>query len=189
MLKMSHFSHLLRIKSRIVRKPLRTLFLRHEEFPHFFLVWGLVTGKGRAALEKEMQNPTRKLVTLEFNQEDIIDVYASQFTDHPYKFMDMPCAEPQQCGGHQDVVLKDGVEIGWSSVPTYSSHYHVMISHCTMDIHGAEIGDEVIVKWGDFGGVQKDLRAIVRPSSYVRYKNDVQDNRNYDLSTVPNGNR
>ena len=61
MFQMSHFRHLLRIKSRIVRKPLRTLFLRHEEFPHFFLVWGLVTGKGRAALEKEMQNPTRKL--------------------------------------------------------------------------------------------------------------------------------
>ena len=35
--------------------------------------------KGRAALEKEMQNPTRKLVTLEFNQEDIIDVYAAPF--------------------------------------------------------------------------------------------------------------
>ena len=51
MFQMSHFRHLLRIKSRIVRKPLRTLFLRHEEFPHFFLVWGLVTGKGRAALD------------------------------------------------------------------------------------------------------------------------------------------
>ena len=145
--------------------------------------------KGRAALEKEMSNPSRKIVTLEFNKEDIIDVYASQFTDHPYKFMDMPCAEPQQCGGHQDIVLKDGIEIGWSSVPTYSSHYHVTVSHCTMDIHGAEIGDEVIVKWGDFGGIQKDLRAIVRPFPYIRYKNDVQDNRGYDLSTVPNGSR
>ena len=58
-----------------------------------------------------------------------------------------------------------------------------------MDIHGAEIGDEVIVKWGDFGGIQKDLRAIVRPFPYIRYKNDVQDNRGYDLSTVPNGSR
>jgi vanillate/3-O-methylgallate O-demethylase len=34
---------------------------------------------GRAALEREVANPRRKMVTLEWNNEDIQDIYASQF--------------------------------------------------------------------------------------------------------------
>jgi len=143
---------------------------------------------GREALEKEMANPKRKIVTLEFNKEDIIDVYASQFTDEPYKYMDMPCAVQQQCGSHQDYVTdKDGKVIGIASVPTYSSHYKVTAAHAILDIPEIEEGREVIVKWGDYGAKQKNLRATIRPFPYIRYIGDVQDNRDYDLSTVPSG--
>ena len=143
---------------------------------------------GREALEKEMANPKRKIVTLEFNKEDLIDVYASQFTDEPYKYMDMPCAQPQMCGGHQDYVTdQSGKVIGYASVPTYSSHYKVTVAHAILDIPEIEEGREVIVKWGDFGGKIKDLRATIRPFPYMRYIGDVQDNRDYDLSTVPSG--
>jgi hypothetical protein len=34
---------------------------------------------GRDALEKEVANPRRKIITLEWSPEDILDVHASQF--------------------------------------------------------------------------------------------------------------
>ena len=84
---------------------------------------------GREALEAEMAAPKRKLVSLKFNADDLADVYRSQFTDEPYKFMDMPCADPQPAGGHQDYVTDaDGNKIGLSADPTYSSHFKTMIS-------------------------------------------------------------
>ena len=101
---------------------------------------------GREALEKEMADPKRKLVTLEFNPDGIADVIRSQFTDKPYKIIQFPCAEPQPCGGHQDYVTdKDGNVIGISSVPTYSSYFHAMISHTIIDVDKAKEGDEVLV--------------------------------------------
>lgn len=140
---------------------------------------------GREALEAEIANPKRKLVTLEFNPEDLADVYHSQYTAEPYKYMDMPCAEPQPCGGHQDYVTdKDGNVIGISAVPTYSSHFHAMISHAIVDIEQAEEGKEVLVQWGDYGKRIKNLRAKICKFPYIH---GVMDNRNYDLSTVPSG--
>lgn len=140
---------------------------------------------GREALEAEIANPKRKLVTLEFNPEDLADVYRSQYTAEPYKYMDMPCAEPQPCGGHQDYVTdQDGNVIGISAVPTYSSHFHAMISHAIVDIEQAEEGKEVLVQWGDYGKRIKNLRAKICKFPYIH---GVMDNRDYDLSTVPSG--
>lgn len=115
-----------------------------------------------------------KLVTLEFNPKNLADVYRSQYT-----------AEPQPCGGHQDYAAdKDGNVIGISAVPTYSSHFHSMISHAIVDIEQAEEGKEVLVQWGDCGKRIKNLRAKIRKFSYIH---SVMDNRDYDLSTVPSG--
>lgn len=140
---------------------------------------------GREALEAEMAAPKRKLVTLEFNPDDIADVLRSQFTDTPYKFMEFPCAEPQPCGGHQDYVTdKDGNVIGISSVPTYSSHFHAMISHTIIDVDKAEEGAEVLVQWGDYGKRIKNLRARIAKFPYIH---GVMDNRDYDMTTVPYG--
>ena len=140
---------------------------------------------GREALEKEIADPKRKLVTLEFNADDLADVYRSQFTDEPYKYMDMPCADPQPAGGHQDYVTdKDGRIIGISADPTYSSHFHTMISHAILDVGEVEEGREVFVQWGDFGKRIKNLRAKIMKFPYIH---GVMDNRDYDLSTVPSG--
>ncbi|MBQ8086829.1 MAG: aminomethyltransferase family protein [Clostridia bacterium] len=140
---------------------------------------------GREALEKELANPVRKLVTLEFNAEDLADVYHSQFTDAPYKYMDMPCADPQPAGGHQDYVTDgEGNVIGISADPTYSSHFHTMISHAIIDVDKIEEGKEVLVQWGDYGKRIKNLRAKIAKFPYIH---GVMDNRDYDLSTVPSG--
>src|SRR5690606_10746396 len=46
---------------------------------------------GRAALEAELANPRRRMVTLVWNSEDVIDVHASLFRDgEPFDPMEMP---------------------------------------------------------------------------------------------------
>jgi len=140
---------------------------------------------GRNALEEEMAAPKRTIVTLEWNSEDVIDIYASQFRDgEPYKYMEMPSAPQQPTGAHADRVLsKDGKEIGISSCAIYSVYYHKTISHCTIDVEYAEIGSEVIVEWGDFGGKIKQVRATVSRFPYL----DLIRNEKYDVETVPYG--
>ena len=129
---------------------------------------------------------TRDLPHWQFDPDDIADVFRSQFTDEPYKLIEFPCAEEQPCGGHQDYVEdENGNIIGYSAVPTYSSHFHVMISQAILDIAEAEEGHEVYVQWGDFGKRIKKLRAKVAKYPYIH---GVMDNRDYDLDTVPHGN-
>lgn len=140
---------------------------------------------GRAALEAEMAAPKRKLVTLEFNPDDLAELFRSQFTDEPAKFMEFPSAVPQPCGGHQDHVTdQDGNVIGISSVPTFSSHFHALISHAIIDGEKAAEGTQVLVQWGDYGKRIVNLRATIAKFPYIH---GVMDNRDYDMSTVPYG--
>lgn len=159
------------------RSPVECDWAWMAKFDHEFV--------GREALEAEIANPKRKLVTLEFNPDDLAEVYRSQYTEEPYKYMDMPCAEPQPCGGHQDYVTDgEGKVIGISAVPTYSSHFHTMIAHAILDVEQIEEGKEVLVQWGDYGKRIKNLRAKIARFPYIH---GVMDNREYDLHTVPSG--
>lgn len=78
---------------------------------------------------------------------------------------------------------KDGNRIGISSGTTYSYYYRHLISHCSIDVGQAHIGNEVIVHWGDYGKRIKEVRATVERFPYL----DLPSNQNYDLSTVPSG--
>lgn len=140
---------------------------------------------GRKALEKEMSNPQKMIVSLIWNPEDILDVQASLYGEgEPYKQMEYPCCVPGMCGGHQDyVTTRDGKVIGLSSSAVYSSHYHKMISECTIDMEYAKEGEEVIVKWGDYGKRIKDIRAVIAKFPL----NDLVENKNYDISSCPYG--
>jgi glycine cleavage system aminomethyltransferase T len=80
-------------------------------------------------------------------------------------------------------VLKDGKPVGISSGIVYSYYFREVISHCTIDIDLAHVGTEVIVKWGDFGGTIKDVRATVARYPYL----DLEPNQSYDVSRVPSG--
>lgn len=102
----------------------------------------------------------------------------------PYKQMEYPCCVPGMCGGHQDyVTTRDGKIIGLSSSAVYSSHYHKMISECTIDMEYAKEREEVIVKWGDYGKRIKDIRAVIAKFPL----NDLVENKNYDISSCPYG--
>ena len=68
---------------------------------------------------------------------------------------------------HADHLLKDGASIGWSSGTIYSYFYRQVLSLASLEIGEAEIGNEVIVQWGDHGRRIKDVRATVERFPYV----------------------
>ena len=137
---------------------------------------------GREAVEAESKNPKRTVVTLRWNPEDVIDIYASMFEKgDEYKTLELPCAQQQPSGGHADYVTKAGKKVGVSSATTYSYYYREVISHCTIDLDQAVIGNEVVVLWGDYGKRIKEVRATVERFPYL----DLPRNQTYDLDTVP----
>lgn len=127
---------------------------------------------GREALEAIANDPPKTLVTLEWNQEDVMDVFASMFgpREKGYKIFELPCLEPQMAGGLADLVTKDGKEVGISSFATYSYYYRKFISHCTIDKDQAELGNEVILHWGNYGEPIKEIRATVAKYPYSTMK-------------------
>ena len=78
---------------------------------------------------------------------------------------------------HADHVLKDGRPIGVSSGTIYSYFYRQVISLGAIEIGQAEIGNEVVVQWGDHGRRIKDVRATVERYPYV------SEDRNSDVDT------
>lgn len=139
---------------------------------------------GRAALELEVASPTRKMVTLRWNVDDIMDVARSQFEpgEH-YMPMDAPIHSTRQYGGqvmYADKVLDDDDRVvGISSGRAYSYYFREMISLCSLDVRFAD-GDEVRVLWGDPGTRQKEIRATVTRFPYL----DLPRNQDVDVSLI-----
>src|SRR5262249_11785522 len=139
---------------------------------------------GRKALEREVANPKRTIVTLKWNKEDVVDIYASMLrTETHYKQIELPTRPLTQFHAHADHVLHNDKRIGYSNGTTFSYYYRDVISHGVIDIDQAVIGNEVIIQWGDFGGPIKNVRATVERYPYI----DLTPNQKYDLSTVPSG--
>jgi vanillate/3-O-methylgallate O-demethylase len=139
---------------------------------------------GRAALEKEAANPKRTTVTLEWSQEDILDVLASQFGEKEYRYMDFHHEPNMDFGGStlfHDKVLNGGREVGVSSGRVFSWRYRQMISLGVIDIDQCQVGNEVAILWGEPGTRQKEIHARVERFPYF------QDGRNqsFDTSFVP----
>jgi glycine cleavage system aminomethyltransferase T len=160
------------------RNPVELGWANRIKFDHDFV--------GRAAFEKIMANPKRQMVTLEWNAEDIGDVFASQFRDDvPYQHMDRPNDMYYEVSPrwfyHADQVLKDGKLVGISSGRSISQFYHRMISLSSIDVEYAALGTDVIVLWGNPGTRQKEIRAKVARYPYLtEERNDV-----VDVSKIP----
>ena len=150
--------------------PVEMGWTKNIKFDHDFI--------GRKALEAEVANPKRAVVTLEFNNEDMVDIYTSLFHEgDPYEPMDLP---------HQDMwitwydkVLKDGKLIGISTVPGYSYYFRKILSLTFIDIEFSKPGTEVVVVWGNPGRPQKHIRATIASAPYKK------DNRRIDLAKLP----
>lgn len=148
-------------------------------------------GKEAALARKET---AKRFVTLEWNADDIADVFRSQFdgSERPYQdFTDnvndylyfdayagtVPMAT--------DLVLNaTGDRIGTSRGRSRIEHYHTMISLCDIDPAYAEEGTEVKVIWGTEGYPKKEIRAKVAQFPYLR----MPANADFDVSNIPHGN-
>ncbi len=159
------------------RNPIELGWSRSVKFDHEFV--------GRKALEGLAANPARKTVTLVWNKEDILDIYASRFEPgEPYADLDRP--NDFIYGGRlyniADKVLNDkGEFIGISSGRAMSCYYHRMISLCTIDMAYGELDREVFILRGDPGTRQKKIRARVSRFPYL----DLPRNDNFDVGAIP----
>jgi vanillate/3-O-methylgallate O-demethylase len=131
---------------------------------------------GREELEAEVEDPQRTRVTLVWDDEDAVSIFASLFDDEqlPHKFIDLP---RDRWGGHHDRVLKDGDVVGISKSFAYSYSDREMISICSIDAEYSDPGTEVEFVWGEPGGSspnptvedhsQTTISATVAPSPYL----------------------
>jgi glycine cleavage system aminomethyltransferase T len=157
------------------RNPIELGWGKMIKFDHDFI--------GRKVLEKEIANPRRAMVTLEWNPDDILDICASMFQPGEH-YAPMGTSHLAQQGGagilYADQVLKNGKLVGVSSGRNYSYYYRKMISLCSIDIEYSTMGTEVSVLWGNPGTRQKEIRAVVSRFPYLN------ENRNegVDVSTI-----
>ncbi len=132
---------------------------------------------GKEALEKIDPETQRHKVTFAWNPDDIIKVFRSMLepgAEH-YKYIDLPLSN--YTSATYDKILKGDKVVGFSMFGGYSYNERSMISLGTVD-PDIEIGDEVILVWGEEdGGSQKttverhkqiEIRAIVSPAPYSR---------------------
>lgn len=140
---------------------------------------------GKAALEKEVANPRRTVVTLEWNADDIMEVYGSQFrgtTVEPYDYIEDRPNDVFYFGGEQFTYLTSKVMdgdkmVGISVGRGVSNYYRRMISMAFIDPKSAVLGKELQVIWGDVGHPQKAIRAVVARYPYLNM------DRNNELDT------
>ncbi|NKJ44508.1 aminomethyl transferase family protein [Novosphingobium sp. SG720] len=124
---------------------------------------------GRAALCAQFADSTRTVVTLEWNAEDVANIYRSYLAEgEPCKFLEIPVS-PANRGvcGHADHVMAGDRRVGVSSGTVYSYHFRKVISHATIDRDQAVIGNQVLVHWGDFGKRIEPIRATVARFPYL----------------------
>jgi glycine cleavage system aminomethyltransferase T len=142
------------------RTPVEVRWHNMARFDHDFV--------GREALESEIANPKRTTVTLRWNADDVTELYRSLLRPGDvFKPLDLPYAPQRWPMAHADHVLRGGRSIGFSSGTIYSLYFREVLSMGCLDLEHTNIGTEVIVQWGDFGGAIKDIRATVERFPYL----------------------
>jgi len=139
----------------------------YVNFDHDFL--------GREALEKLQHKPHRKKVTLSWNDDDVLRIYATMFqSENRAKYMDLPAAHYATLP--YDMILQNGKMVGISTYPVYTSNGRRWISLSMIDETQSAPGTEVTVLWGEPAGgsskptverhVRSEVRAAVGPAPF-----------------------
>ena len=106
---------------------------------------------GREALEKRAKQPHRRKVTLTWDSDDVIRIFASLFqAESRAKYMDIPASHYATLP--YDMITKDGKQVGISTYPVYTSNGRVWISLSMIDESLSAPGTQVTVVWGEPGG-------------------------------------
>lgn len=151
----------------LYRSPIELGWGKSVKFDHDFI--------GREALEEEMANPTRTVVTLEFNSDDVVALYASFFREGPtYPLVELP--HPPYIACWADWITKDGKKIGHSTFPAYSYFFRRVLALSFIDVKYSAPGTQVEILWGGPGEPQTMIRATVCPAPYK------EDKRRTDLA-------
>ncbi|MFZ7121915.1 MAG: aminomethyl transferase family protein [Eubacteriaceae bacterium] len=157
----------------------------------FDVGWGYLVNfdhdfMGKDALLKIKNNPPRKVVTLEWDNEDIGEVFISQFKGQnvePFDPID-PVTDGDMVNMRLrgDYVLADGKKIGIAVGRTYAYYERRMISLAYLDPMYAQEGAEVRVLWGENGHPQKEIRAKIAKFPYYdgEYRNET-----FDVEKIP----
>lgn len=140
--------------------PMEMGFKRFIDFDHDFI--------GKEALQQKIDEPHREKVTLVWNDDDVVNVYASLFREgKPFKYMELP--RPLYGYAMYDQVLHDGQLAGISTRPSYIFPYRSMMSIGVVDSELSDPGTEVTLVWGEEGStkpsvedhVETEIRATV----------------------------
>jgi glycine cleavage system aminomethyltransferase T len=150
---------------------------------------------GRVALEKIAKNPPRKIVTLEWNADDVGVVFAAQLkgSNEACEKIEGASETPYQenmTGGpgvgwiyRADKVFANAKWIGISSGRIISYYYHTMISLAYIEPEHAVEGKELTLLWGTPGTPQKEIRVKVARYPYLDLK--FVRNEKRDVSDIP----
>lgn len=139
---------------------------------------------GKVALAEVKKNPPKKMVTLEWNTEDVGDIFMSQFRGQdvtPYEPIE---AIHDSYNGSNSGLLRgsyvfteDDKKIGLAVGRTYAFYERRMISLAFIDKEYAVEGKELKVLWGCPEYPQKEIRATVAQFPYYQgeYRNETFD--------------
>lgn len=142
---------------------------RPKKFDHDFI--------GREALERMVDGPHRRKVTLVWNPDDVAAIQGSLFTPGiAYKHIELPVASygfPQA----DAVRTRDGRLVGMAGFCGCSTNENAMLSLAVVDEDQAEPGTRLVLTWGEpDGGSRKpqvewhrqfEVRVIVAPAPYA----------------------
>jgi vanillate/3-O-methylgallate O-demethylase len=132
---------------------------------------------GREALEKKAKGPHRKKVTLAWNAEDLLKVFASLLApgEVSYKYWDIPNCN--YASSSFDRLVNGSRTVGLSMFGGYSYNERSALSLGIVD-PGIEVGDVLTLVWGEEnGGTRKttvephrqlEIRVKVAPTPYAR---------------------
>ena len=127
---------------------------------------------GRDALMKMKDDDHRIKVTLVWEKEDVLKIFAGLMEQFPGpKLMEMPAGH--YAAHPYDKVLLDGNLVGVSTYPVYSANERAWISLAMVRSDLAEQGTELSILWGEKNGgtnkphveehVQVEVNAVVHP--------------------------
>lgn len=156
--------------------------------------WGFLVNfnhefPGKEALMKLSENQKIKMVTLEWNADDVADIFASQFRGRevePYESIDERPTDVYYNvrNGfvyHADKVMDGDNMIGTSAGRLNSVYFRKMISLGFIDKEYAVEGKELSLIWGTPGTPQKTVRVTVARTPYMNLEN----NKDIDVETIP----
>lgn len=118
-------------------------YQRVLKFDHDFI--------GREALEKMVDQEHRTKVTLVWDKEDVLKIFAGMMEEFPGpKLMELPAGH--YAAHPYDQVLLDGEQVGVSTYPVYSANERAWISLAIIRKDLAEQGTNLNILWGEADG-------------------------------------